>query len=150
MLLGAACASWAGLAFSRGVMTKSVARGTFEVTLKPVAGADNSIGSLSIDKVLQGDLQGTSVGQMLAVRTRVAGSAGYVAMERFTGSLAGHHGSFVLQHSGTMTGGSATAVITVIPDSGEDGLKGLQGALTISQPGGLHHYEFDYALPASP
>ncbi len=131
-------------------MTKAVARGTFEITIKPLAGAETSIGNMSIDKVFQGDLQGTSAGQMLAVRTPVAGSAGYVAMERFTGSLAGHHGSFVLQHSGTMTGGSATAVITVVPDSGEGGLKGLQGALKISQLGGVHHYAFDYALPAVP
>ncbi len=128
-------------------MTKSVARGTFEVTLKPVAGADASIGSMSLDKVFQGDLQATSVGQMLAVRTPVAGSAGYVAMERVTGSLAGRRGSFVLQHSGTMTGGSATAVITVVPDSGLEGLKGLQGAMKITQPGGKHHYEFEYQLP---
>ncbi len=131
-------------------MVKSVAQGTFEITMKPLAGPEKAIGSMSIDKVFQGDLQGTSVGQMLAVRTSVAGSAGYVAMERVTGSLAGRHGSFVLQHSGTMSGGSATAVITVIPDSGEDGLKGLQGALKISQPDGKHHYEFDYELPASP
>ena len=131
-------------------MTKSVARGTFAISMKPLTGVETSIGSMSMEKVFQGDLQGTSAGQMLAVRTAVAGSAGYVAMERFTGVLAGHHGSFVLQHSGTMTGGSATAVITVVPDSGGDGLKGLQGALTISQPGGVHHYEFDYELPASP
>ena len=128
-------------------MTKSVARGTFEVNLKPVTGADASIGSMALDKLFQGDLQGTSVGQMLAVRTPVAGSAGYVAMERVTGTLAGRRGSFVLQHSGTMTGGSASAVITVIPDSGVEGLKGLTGAMKITQPGGVHHYEFDYLLP---
>jgi hypothetical protein len=138
---------WAGIASADGAMTRSVARGTFELTLKPVAGTDASIASLSLNKVFQGDLQGTSVGQMLAVRTKVAGSAGYVAMERITGSLAGRHGSFVLQHSGTMTGGSVSSVISVIPDSGEDGLKGLQGTLKITQPNGIHHYEFDYQLP---
>ena len=131
-------------------MTKSVAHGTFEITMKPMAGADAAIGSLSIDKLFQGDLQGTSIGQMLAVRTKVAGSAGYVAMERVAGTLAGRQGSFVLQHSGTMTGGSAAAAITVVPDSGEGGLAGLQGAMTITQPGGQHHYAFDYELPAAP
>ena len=130
-------------------MAKSVARGTFEITMKPLAGNEKSVGSMSIDKVFQGDLQGTSAGQMLAVRTPVAGSAGYVAMERVTGVLAGHQGSFVLQHSGTMAGGSATAVITVVPDSGEDGLTGLRGEMTISQAGGVHNYELDYALPDS-
>ncbi len=131
-------------------MAKHVAHGTFEITMQQLAGTDAPIGSMSIDKVFQGDLQGTSKGQMLAVRTPVAGSAGYVAMERVTGSLAGRHGSFVLQHSGTMTGGSVLAAITVVPDSGEDGLKGLRGEMRITQPEGRHHYEFEYELPAAP
>ena len=142
---GVACAVlWAGMAFGARTTTRSVARGTFELTMKPAAGANAAIGSMSISKVFEGDLRATSAGQMLAVRTPVAGSAGYVAMERVTGSLAGRHGSFVLQHSGTMTGGSASAAITVVPDSGADGFEGLKGSMTISQPGGVHHYEFDY------
>jgi hypothetical protein len=61
---------------------------------------------MSIDKTCHGDLQGTSVGQMLAFRSGVDGSAGYVAMERVTASLGGREGSFTLQHSGLMDKGA--------------------------------------------
>ena len=54
---------------------------------------------------------------MLALQTDVKGSAGYVALERVTGKLAGKQGSFVLQHSATMYKGDADAKITVVPDS---------------------------------
>lgn len=68
------------------------ARGTFEVTLQPIGGNDGPIGLMSIDKHFHGDLQGHSVGRMLAFRTPVEGSAGYVAMERVTATLAGRQG----------------------------------------------------------
>jgi hypothetical protein len=38
---------------------------------------------------------------MLAAGTEVKVSAGYVAIERVTGTLHGRTGSFVLQHRGT-------------------------------------------------
>ena len=84
---------------------------------------------------------------MLAIRTAVPGSAGYVAMGRITGTLGGQHGSFVLQHSGTMQAGSLSAVIAVVPDSGTEGLEGLTGSMSIAQASGLHHYVFHYSLP---
>ena len=52
----------------------------------------------------------------------VKGSAGYVAIEKVTGTLNGRHGSFYLQHNGTMTRGVGELTITVIPDSGTDEL----------------------------
>ncbi len=126
---------------------EATASGTFEVTLKPVAGADPSIGSLSIQKSFQGDLQGGSVGQMLAIRTPRENSAGYVAMERVTATLAGRHGTFALQHSGTMDRGAQSASVTVVPDSATDGLSGLTGTMKITIPEGKHHYVFAYTLP---
>jgi hypothetical protein len=51
---------------------------------------------MSIDKQVQGDSAGTSNGQMLmASSPSVKGSAGYVAIEKVTGTLNGHHGSFI-------------------------------------------------------
>lgn len=70
------------------------AAGTFDVKLAPIGAADSPIGGMSIGKTFHGDLQGGSVGQMLAFRSGVEGSAGYVAMERVTGTLAGKRGSF--------------------------------------------------------
>jgi len=84
----------------------SHASGTFEVKLTPQAGedgADAGLGRMTIDKQFHGDLEGTSKGFMLSSATIVKGSGGYVAMERVTGKLKDRSGSFVLQHSGTMT-----------------------------------------------
>ena len=61
---------------------------------------------------------------MLTAVGAVKGSAGYVAIEKVTGKLRGRSGSFVLQHTGTMTRGAPQLSITVVPDSGTDDLRG--------------------------
>lgn len=128
------------------------ATGTFEVKLTPQD--DQAIGSpfgrMLIDKQFQGDLAGSSVGQMLAIMTAVKGSAGYVALEQVTGNLHGRQGSFVLQHSSTMNRGVPEQNISVVPDSGTDELAGLSGKLTIKLADGKHFYEFEYALANTP
>jgi hypothetical protein len=58
-------------------------------------------------------------------------------------------GSFVLQHTGTMTRGAPELGITVVPDSGTGELVGLAGKMTIKIVEGKHFYEFDYTLPES-
>jgi hypothetical protein len=128
----------------------SHASGTFDVKLTPQTddGADTGFGRMSIDKQFHGDLEGTSKGFMLASSaTIVKGSGGYVAMERVTGTLKGRAGSFVLQHSGTMTRGTPQLGVTVVPDSGTGQLEGITGTLAIKIDEGKHSYEFDYTLP---
>ena len=129
----------------------TLARGTFEVKLAPQPTAHDHaaapIGRFSIDKEFRGDLTGTSKGEMLTAMTAVKESAGYVAIERVTGTLQGRSGSFVLQHSGTMTRGVPSLLVTVVPDSGTEGLTGLSGTMTIIIAGGKHSYEFEYTLP---
>ena len=128
-------------------MAHHTATGTFEVSVKKLEGVDGSFGASSLQKTFTGEMQATSTGQMLALRTATAGSAGYVAMERVIGTLGGRHGSFVLQHSGTMQGGSQSAKIEIVPDSGTEGLQGLSGSMRITQEGGVHHYALQYSLP---
>ena len=127
------------------------ARGTFEVTLAPLApyeSADDArLGRLSIDKRFHGDLDATSKGEMLSAATPVKGSAGYVAIERVRGTLGGRRGGFTLQHSGTMTRGAPTLTVTIVPDSGTEGLAGLSGQMRIVVGGGEPAYELDYVLP---
>ena len=127
-------------------------RGPFEVALKPqpVGDGDPAIGRMSLDKQYHGDLEAVSKGQMLGVRTAVKGSAGYVAMERVVGTLAGRAGSFVLQHSSTMTRGRPQQSITVVPDSATNGLTGLSGSMTIDIVEGKHLYNFEYSFDAAP
>lgn len=123
------------------------AAGTFEVKLAPQPGYNDSVGRMSIDKEFAGDLAGTSIGEMLAVMSGVEGSAGYVALERVTGTLNGRRGSFALQHHGLMNRGAPSLTVTVVPDSGTDQLTGLAGSMKIIIEGKKHSYEFDYTLP---
>src|SRR5215203_3768409 len=127
------------------------ATGPFEVKLtpQPFEGAPQGLklGRMMIDKQFHGDLEGASRGQMLSAGTNVGGSAGYVAIEHVTGTLHGRSGTFVLQHTGTMTRGTPSLSITVVPDSGTGALTGLTGTMAIIITDGTHAYEFDYALP---
>jgi hypothetical protein len=109
---------------------------------------DPALGRMTIDKQLHGDLEGSSKGQMLTGMTEVKGSAGYVAIERVTGTLKGRSGSFILQHTGTMNRSVPQLTITVVPDSGTGQLTGLAGTFTVKiAADGKHSYEFDYTLP---
>ena len=74
------------------------------------------------------------------------GSAGYVAIERVSGTLSGRSGTFILQHSGTMTRGAPQLSITVVPDSGIGQLVGLTGRVDIKITDGKHFYDFEYTL----
>ena len=70
------------------------ATGTFEVKVDSADGRRASqaagIGRMAVDKQWHGDLAGTSKGEMLTFGTGAKGSsAAYVAMEQFTGTLAG-------------------------------------------------------------
>jgi len=133
--------------------TKSMAHasGEFDVKMTPQTADDKSagaaVGRYSLDKKFHGDLEGTSKGEMLAVGTEVQGSAGYVAMEQFTGTLNGRSGTFALQHSGTMTRGAPQLSVTVVPDSGTGQLVGLSGQMAIKIDDGKHSYNFEYSLP---
>ena len=127
------------------------ASGSFDVTLAPLTldnkAAAAALGRMSIDKIFLGDLNATSKGEMLTALTAVKGSAGYVAIERVAGTLNGRSGTFVLQHTGTMTRGEQQLSIMVVPDSGTDQLTGLLGRMTIKIEDTQHSYDFEYTLP---
>ena len=126
------------------------ATGSFTVQMKPLSDspADGvTLGRLSLDKTFEGDLVGTGQGEMLTAMTPVKGSAGYVAIERVTGSLHGRSGSFVFQHTGTMDQGAQQLSISVVPGSGTGALVGLAGQFKLRIEQGQHFYSFDYTLP---
>ncbi len=129
---------------------QSRAAGTFEVQTASEASDAHpeglALGRSSLDKRFHGDLDGRAHGEMLTAMTATDGSAGYVAIERVEGSLHGRSGSFVLQHSGLMTRGSPSLLISVVPDSGTGELTGLTGTMRIIIDDGGHAYEFDYSF----
>jgi Protein of unknown function (DUF3224) len=125
------------------------AAGTFDVKLTPQPLVDQSdplLARMSIEKQFQGDLAGAGRAEMLAARTSIENSAGYVAIEKVTGTLGGKKGSFVLQHSGSMNRGVQHLEVTVVPDSGTGELAGITGTMSIRQEGGKHYYELLYSI----
>ena len=124
--------------------------GPFDVKVTPTPwgapGAPEGLGRFSIEKTFHGDLDAVSAGEMLTATTPVEGSAGYVAVERVSGTLNGRSGTFLLQHTGTMSRGSQSLSISVVPDSGTGELVGLRGQLRIEISEGRHSYLFDYEL----
>lgn len=131
----------------------AIAQGSFTVEMKPLEEPDVAqgvtLGRMSLDKQLEGDLVATGKGTMLSALTPTPGSAGYVAVERVSGVLHGRRGSFVLQHSGTMEQGAQRLSITVVPGSGTGELAGISGDFRLKIVDGQHLYEFEYALTLS-
>ena len=123
------------------------ASGTFDVAMIPAGEGGGGIGRVTLAKTYRGDLDAKGAGEMLAYRSPVEGSAGYVAIERVTGTLGGREGGFTLQHSGSLDRGAPTLAVTVVADSGTDGLTGLRGEMEIVATGGEHRYTLRYTLP---
>ena len=124
------------------------AHGTFTVNVQALTPPPaEGLGRFSINKLIHGDLQATSKGEMFSGGDPKQGAAGYVAIEVVVGTLAGKHGTFALQHSGTMDQRGPILSVTVVPGSGTGELKGIAGSLTIHNDKGQHSYDFDYTLP---
>jgi uncharacterized protein DUF3224 len=126
------------------------ATGPFDVkvTAQDDKSEDPLLNRMTLDKHYHGDLEATGKGQMLTAGTDVKGSGAYVAIEKVTGTLGGRTGSFVLQHSGTMTRNTPQLTITVVPDSGTGELKGITGKMAINiAADGKHSYDLEYTVP---
>jgi hypothetical protein len=126
------------------------AAGPFDVkvTAQDDKSDDPLLGRLVLDKQYHGDLEGTGKGQMLTAGTAIKGSGAYVAIEKFTGTLKGHSGTFILQHQGIMAQNIPQLSVAIVPDSGTGELKGIAGKMTINiAPGGKHTYDLEYTLP---
>src|SRR3954463_14012570 len=118
------------------------AHGTFTVKLTPLAETPHEgITRYSLEKEFQGDIEGTSKGEMIGAGDLAAGKAGYVAMEIVTGTLKAKQGSFALQHSGTMNAGAQNMDIQVVPGSGTGALKEISGRFAIRVENRQHFYE---------
>jgi hypothetical protein len=126
------------------------ASGQFDVKITPLANdtpaEGSALGRMSIDKQFHGDIEGTSKGEMLTAGTALKNSAGYVAIERVTGSVHGKRGTFALQHNATMTRGEGELNIIVVPDSGTGELTGLAGSMSIEITNGKHFYALEHTI----
>lgn len=127
------------------------ARGPMDVNMQPeppfLEGHGLKLNRNAVSKTFYGDMAGASEAQMIAAFTATPGSAGYVAIEHFTGSVGGRSGSFVMQHSGTMNRGDAQLTVSIVPDSGSGELTGISGTLDIENSDGQHSYVLNYDIP---
>lgn len=123
-------------------------RGPFEVTTDSEAPFHDQDGVVlnrnTVRKTFSGPVTGTSEAQMIAARTPDPESAGYVAIELFTGTMDGKQGSFVMQHNGIVTAGEPELSVVIIPGSGTGELTGITGTLEIDNINGDHSYTFEY------
>ena len=69
----------------------------------------------ALDKQIHGGLVATSEVEMLGADNPATGTAGCVAIEHVTGTLAGHSGSFAPQRSGTMEHAKFELSVKVVP-----------------------------------
>jgi hypothetical protein len=135
--------------------TTQEASGTFEVTVTPLEQAPGSEGAqvmsrFKLKKTFSGPLEGKAIGTMMSIGTPKPGSAAmYVALDQFSGTLAGRRGGFVLMHRATMSKAGATDLdIRIATDSGTGGFEGISGRLGIDVRDGKHFYCLSYTLPA--
>lgn len=125
--------------------------GVFDVTMSPAAPPEHAgrtqTARMLLDKQYFGDLAAKGNGEMLSAVTDTKGSAAYVAIERVSGTLHGKAGTFVIQHSGVMSGGAQQLAISIVPDSGTGQLEGISGTMAIRMVERKHFYDLDYRLP---
>lgn len=89
----------------------------------------------SVKQRFSGDIEGDGSVEWLMFY-REDGTATFVGLQRFIGSVHGRSGSFVLETSGEYDGNEARAAWSVISGSGTEELRGLRGKGTYVAPHG--------------
>ena len=108
----------------------STATGTFSIKAweeQPYAEAEGAprLTHARVTTAYTGDLEGEGTYGLLMVYDQA--DATYTGYERFTGSLGGRSGSFVLRLEGGFEGGAARTTWTVVEGTGTGDLAGLRG-----------------------
>lgn len=91
-----------------------------------------------------GELDGTSKGEILSAEYNNNRSSGIVAIEQFKGSLGNVKGSFLLQHYSIKSNEKDKLIIRIVPDSGTNELKSIEGFMSVLYIGGEYFYELTY------
>ena len=103
-------------------------------------------GRFDLTKTWTGEVEGTSTGIMLTAGDPGTGSAGYVAIETFTGTLGGRQGTISFQQLGTMAAGEPALTYVIAPGSGTGALEGVTGALDIGEIDEEGHHQVTVEL----
>lgn len=89
-----------------------------------------------------GGLSGTGVARLLMAQLP-DGSAHFAGIERFTGTLAGRTGSFLLRNTGVLKDNTVTAEWLILPGSATGELTGLNGTGGVNPSGYFLDFSFD-------
>jgi hypothetical protein len=104
------------------------------------------IGRMTGNKTFSGDVEGTSVVEMLMVGNDER-SLAYVALERLTVTIAGKSGTFVMQHLANNNAGVASLEYVVIEGAGTGDFSGIRGAGRVDiAEDGAHAFTLEYEL----
>ncbi|MFQ3245758.1 MAG: hypothetical protein ACI9SP_002406 [Arenicella sp.] len=125
--------------------TQESVNGSFDVIMEPQQDRDTPVGRMLIKKQYSGGLSGSGLGQMLSKRTE-RGTALYLEIEEFEGSLDGRVGSSTLVHNGFMSAEAQRLEVKILQDSGSGELKNISGSMEINQADGGHQYTCSYQL----
>lgn len=127
------------------------AAGTFTIEMSaPTTALEGAVDRFGLTKTWSGDITGTSIGVMLAGGDPSTGSAGYVAIEALTGTLAGREGTFLLQQFGDFDDWDETLHYQIVNGSAAGDLVGLKGRLDLNiDDADVHHYELTYTMAES-
>jgi Protein of unknown function (DUF3224) len=117
----------------------------FEILATDEEAGGTTRGRIRMTKTFEGDLEGTSVVEMLTVGTD-AGPAAYVAIEHVDGVLHGRKGTFALQHNAGSKDGEQWMTWLIVPTSGTGALAAISGEGQIINADGEHSYTLDYEL----
>jgi hypothetical protein len=129
----------------------STAKGSFDLTGWEPTPWDEVDGVVlaraTVTKAFHGDAEGsTSVAELVLV-SRDGDGLAYGGLERFTGSLAGRKGTFVLHHDANADPDTGWFRWSIVPGTGTGELAGIRGTGVITRhDDGRHDYTFDYDL----
>ena len=116
----------------------AVARQRIEEGFGKISQQFGEAAAKALTKTWTGDLIGTSAGTMLSAGDQSAGTAGYVALEVFTGRVNNLEGSFALQQFGTMDADGMVLHYEIVPGSGTEQLAGIRGTVDLDVVEGVH------------
>jgi hypothetical protein len=128
------------------------AKATFEVESwdeNPILDTGNGSPKVTralVKKSFAGEISGEGTVEWL-MGYQEDGTATFVGLERVVGRVGERAGSFVLQHEGTFDGALAKGKIVVVPGSGTEDLRDLQGEGTFEAgmgSDGVRNVELEY------
>ena len=106
--------------------TGKIAVKVYEPTLYDQPADGPALARIHVEEEFSGDIAGSGVATFLQT-SNADDDASFVGVERVTGSIGAHSGTFVLQDQGTVKGSTVSGSWFVVPGSGTGSLRGLRG-----------------------